>query len=210
MDGSHFYKNCQMTPSFSFASSFQTSCNCSNRQICKMNPPDPTISVWPRRLFNNGIFSLYPCLLLLFLLLPVNKLHWYELLTLPSPSFDANDYLFFSLSRITLFSPLERTRFPNSGLQGMYWFGFAMPKGFIQVKLGNSQCWNADNRFWPCEREETDRADCSLSCDVSGLMATLYRSLSVPLGRRTGARRRPHACIHFLLWGRAFWKRRGN
>lgn len=174
-----------------------------------MNPPDPTTSEPPGRLLNNWTFSFfasfYPWpLLLLFLLLPVNKLHWHEQLTLPSPSFDANDYLFFS-SPITLSSSFRETRFPNSGLQGTYWFAFAMRKVFIQVKLGNSQCWNADYRFWPCEREETDQADSSLSWDVSGLMATLYRSLSVPLCRRIGPNG-DHTPVYLFIVGKSFLK----
>lgn len=85
---------------FSLTSSFQTSCSSSNWQICKMTPPDPKTSEPPGRSFNNWIIFVLASLqshprlpLLLLLLLPVNKLHWHETLTLPSPSFDANDYL---------------------------------------------------------------------------------------------------------------------
>lgn len=195
---------------FSLTSSFQTSCSSSNWQICKMTPPDPKTSEPPGRSFNNWIISVLASLqshprllLLLHLLLPVNKLHWHETLTLPSPSFDANDYLSPPTSHRALFFFVGETRFPNSRLQGTYWFAFVMRTVFIQVELGSSQCWNAGHWFWPREREETHRADCSLSWDVSGLMAALYRSLSVPLRRRIGPDG-DHTLVYFLLRGKAF------
>lgn len=111
---------------FSLTSSFQTSCSSSNWQICKMTPPDPKTSEPPGRSFNNWIIFVLASLqshprlpLLLLLLLPVNKLHWHETLTLPSPSFDANDYLSPPPPPITLYSSFsEKHDFPTVACRG--------------------------------------------------------------------------------------------
>lgn len=59
--------------------------------------------------------------------------------------------------------------------------------------------------FGPCEREEPRRADCSLSRDVSGLMAALYRSLSVAAAQTDWTRRRTF--YKFYCGRRALFKK---